>query len=232
MIKKINDTFGIRRAPGESVVEFREKVDDVMMRYGFVQSGNFDIGGDVRVHTYFGTGGQYLEYRILMGEKRDPLFKLGGYSKPDETFDAIISLRVIPNNIAKGLVRDLANYEEVDCEESLDSEVTGILKSPEETRKRFRERLDGFLSNHGFKGEEFFVSGGEDFLYKVYRGKGRQTIEAVYIGDEIEDGYCFNFIDQDNPIFECLTDAALIFNGIPERIKSRIFSGLEEKFDS
>jgi len=165
------------------------------------------------------------------------LLKLRRDSEPDETFDAFISLRVIPESIAQRLIQDLANYGDQKPEEYSDSEIIGILKSPEETRKKFRERLDGFLSQYGFNGNEFLASEGGNFLHKVYRGKGEQTIEVIYAGDGIEDGYCFNFISGyefvylDPKNLECFADASLVLNGVPEHVKSRIFSGLERKFD-
>ena len=234
---KVNKILGLRRATGESVINFREKVDVVMAQYGYSLDGRYEEqNGAVKVRTYSGVNNQFLVCKFPAREDGKSLLSLRKNSGAEEKWGIFIRMKEIPENIAQELVKDLRKYDLPKIEESYKVQyVLGILKVPEENRREFRTRLDGFLSFHDFKGGNFLSSDNGNFLYKTYLRDKRQKIEVICLGDNVPETEGFDFIAREefypyDSGIEDLADAALVFDEVSSKERKEIHRELEKKF--
>jgi len=127
---KTEKIVGLKRAQGESVSSFREKVDCVMAEWGYTRGPDLDEQeGAVQIHTYRGDHGQFISHKFVAGESENSYLKWDKNGGPEDRFDSFVVLNEVPKTVAEGLVKDLKN-EVIDLWEEIESkfEITRVKK--------------------------------------------------------------------------------------------------------
>lgn len=240
-----NKILGISRDSKEGVPHFRDKIECVMAEYGYSLIDEFlEHKGAVTVKIYGGTHNQFLVYKTATRGDENSLLGWNEDSGPNEKYDAFVSLKGVPLNVAEELAKSFVKFDEPKKKsetpgENYTGEIPDILpinKARNESRRDFRRRLNEFLVHNGFENVESEASDDGDFLYKIYEGKNGELVDATFAGDNIADTYGFDYETQEmflpyaEDFSNSLVDAALIFEGLAPEIKDRLYSELEQKF--
>jgi len=236
---RISSTLAVRKARGESLIDFQERVECLMVEYGLARDAGFLEQDDrVEVHLYSGPNDEKFIYKFVADG--GGMLKILPDSRKEDWYDAFVSFKNVPEEVAKQFALDLARYKpEVSYPKQVVkndlAEIVGFRKQEGESRRDFRERVDHVLRYNGFRGSQMLTENDGDFYYKLYEGLGKQMIDATFAGDDIEDDLGFDYITQDAYFKygtghdDDISDASLIFEEVSSEIVDKICSDLERK---